>query len=130
MKTHYQIFIIFVALVLLSSVPNLGLSNEFVCMGSACPVVRLQNPLILPYSWIFPEKKCSYCTLAGSVSALLYVNSFPLVHLMNLTIDVAYLLLLSVFISFGVNKIPALKHMRIKKRKKKRKRTRKYIPFK
>ncbi len=100
-----EILVIFIILSILSSIPNIGhLFDETVCASKPCPTVKLKNPVILPYSWIFPEKKCNYCNLYGSLLSVLYVNKFPLVHVLNLVIDVAFLLMLSILIHYGLQK--------------------------
>jgi hypothetical protein len=101
-----EIAIIFVLLAALSSIPNVGnFFDETVCSSRPCPTVRLENPVILPYSWLFPEKKCNYCNFAESFSSVLYVNYFPLIHILNLITGLAFLLILSIFIHCGLNKI-------------------------
>ena len=100
-----RILVIFIALAILSSIPNLGIFfDETICATKPCPVVKLKNPVILPYSWAFPEKKCNYCNHGESAISKFYVNEFPLVHLLNMTVGVSFLLMLSIFINFGLVK--------------------------
>lgn len=105
-KPTKQLLIIFILLFMLSSIPNVGhLVDETICASKPCQGVKLQNPLILPYSWIFPEKKCNFCNLAESCFSALYENSFPVIHLMNIAQAISYLLVLSFFIDFGITKL-------------------------
>lgn len=79
-----QIFAIFVFLAVLSSIPNVGnFSDDVVCSSRPCPAIRLENPFILPYSWVFPEKECNYCNFGESFYSVFYVNYFPLIHLLS-----------------------------------------------
>lgn len=103
-----------------SSIPNIGMYvDETICASKPCMEVKLRNPIILPYSWMFPEKKCNYCDLAENAYHILYESSFPVISSLNLIIGITYLLLLSFFLDFGFTQLrKSILPQKINKRKK------------
>jgi len=118
-RPRKQLLGIFIGLFLLASIPNIGhLVDETICASKPCQRVDLQNPLLLPYSWILPEKKCTYCTLAESCYSILTQDSFPVIQLMNLGIAVSSIFIMAVFLDYGILHIRH--HQSLKKRVRRR----------
>jgi hypothetical protein len=105
-RPRKQWLLIFFTVALLSSIPNLGnFVDETICASGPCQMVRLQNPIPLPYSWLFVEKKCNYCNIGSNAFTILYENSFPLIPLLNIIVGISYILILATFIDFGLTQI-------------------------
>ena len=101
LKPRKQLLVIFLALYLLSSIPNVGiLFDQTLCAVSPCVGSKLQNPFILPYWWLLPEKRCSYCSLAETMFAVFYQNALPLIAILNMVVGITYLFVLSMIIDF------------------------------
>jgi len=106
LKPTKQLAVIIGVLIVLSSIPNLGnFSDSLVCASPVCKGVKLQNPVILPYSWMLPEKKCNFCNFPDSVNSVVFSSYFPAIHIMDVIISVSYLLILAFFIDAVIVKI-------------------------
>ena len=120
-RTQKRLLTIFIVLGLLSSVPNISAgSDETICASKPCQSIRLQNPIIHPYAWLYVDK-CHHCSIAENAYHVATQTTIPLAPLMNLAVGISYLFTLSFIIDFGITKVKWSKSKKPKAKRTKKK---------